>query len=330
MNHCHNPDPMEPGPRSTETGSEAFVDAQSTRSAPAELPGSSVLDAFDSFERQLRQLESSYADQTSSAVLPIASGAAGQASATSRPAAELAGSHPQRSQLNHEEGPAMNAQTHFDQEPAAPASPASQEPAEPQSAARLPVEETDGVLLDVQSTLDSLAGMAHGLSQQRQEMLKAQEALEERRAIAQDRERLLSEREERLLLQEQRLHDEKHNIERSAEQNAAVLAERGAALQALAETVEGRDRATTRRAELLDQEQQHVARQMAELRARAKELDEREALLQRQGADLAARLKQLLDAKERFGVIVKGFNETVRFNTVLSAISKSAGAAQER
>lgn len=189
--------------------------------------------------------------------------------------------------------------------------------------------ETDGVLHDVQSTLDSLAGMAHGLSQQKLEIVKMREALEERRLAALERERQLAEREERLSQQEQRLQEEKHGIERIAEHNAAVLAERSSALQALAETVDSRDRATTKRAEILSQEQQSIDRQLNQLRARVQELDDREVGLQRQGAELSDRFKQLLDAKERFGAIVKGFNETVRFNTTYSAISKTVGTGTE-
>ena len=93
--------------------------------------------------------------------------------------------------------------------------------------------------------------------------------------------------------------------------------------------MDGRDRATAKRAEVLQKEQQNVERQIAQLRARAHDLDEREAGLQRHSADLAARFKQLLDAKERFGAIVKGFNETVRFNTTFSAISKTVGVPEE-
>lgn len=168
--------------------------------------------------------------------------------------------------------------------------------------------ETDGVLHDVQSTLDSLAGMAQGLSQQKLDITKMREALEERRLATLERERQLAEREERLSQQEQRLQEEKQGIERVAEHNAAVLAERSSALQALAETVDSRDRATTKRAEVLSQEQQSLDRQVNQLRSRVHELDDREAGLQRQGAELADRFKQLLDAKERFGAIVKGFN----------------------
>lgn len=228
--------------------------------------------------------------------------------------------------FSHEERSAMNAQ----------AQPATTDSASTRASAESAVTvrpssalETDGVLHDVQSTLDSLAGMAHGLSQQKLEIVKMREALEERRLATLERERQLAEREERLSQQEQRLQEEKQGIERIAEHNAAVLAERSSALQALAETVDSRDRATTKRAEVLSQEQQSIDRQQTQLRARGQELDDREAGLQRQSSELADRFKQLLDAKERFGAIVKGFNETVRFNTTYSAISKTVGSATE-
>jgi hypothetical protein len=230
------------------------------------------------------------------------------------------------SHFSREEHATMNAQ----------AQPATTEAANTRTSAESAVTvrqsstlETDGVLHDVQSTLDSLAGMAHGLSQQKLEIVKMREALEERRLATLERERQLAEREERLSQQEQRLQEEKNGIERIAEHNATVLAERSTALQALAETVDSRDRATTKRAEVLSQEQQSIDRQQNQLRARVQELDDREAGLQRQSGELADRFKQLLDAKERFGAIVKGFNETVRFNTTYSAISKTVGTGAE-
>ncbi|MFR0691975.1 hypothetical protein ACLUTX_21445 [Enterobacterales bacterium AE_CKDN230030158-1A_HGKHYDSX7] len=234
------------------------------------------------------------------------------------------------SHSSHEESLTMNAQAPFQQEKAS--ADAATTRASTESAVthyQSSVMETDGVLHDVQSTLDSLAGMAQGLSQQKLEVVKLREALEERRLTTVERERQLAEREDRLAQLEQRLQEEKQGIERVAEQNAAVLAERSSALQALAETVDSRDRATSKRAEVLNQEQQGIDRQLNQMRARAQELDDREAGLQRQGAELADRFKQLLDAKERFGVIVRGFNETVRFNTTYSAISKTVATSED-
>ncbi|MDH1010902.1 hypothetical protein N5J43_28115 [Pseudomonas nicosulfuronedens] len=227
---------------------------------------------------------------------------------------------------SHEEPLTMNAQA----QPAHAESGNVRVPVEPALMTHQPSAlETDGVLHDVQSTLDSLAGMAHGLSQQKLEVAKMRDVLEERRLAALERERQLVEREERLGQMEQRLQEEKQGIERVAEHNAAVLAERSSALQTLAETVDSRDRATSKRAEVLNQEQQSIERQVTQLRARVQDLDDREASLQRQGAELADRFKQLLDAKERFGAIVKGFNETVRFNTTYSAISKTVGTGAD-
>ncbi|MBB4864207.1 hypothetical protein HNP46_003071 [Pseudomonas nitritireducens] len=234
------------------------------------------------------------------------------------------------SHSSHEETSIMNVQVQHQREQASSDTTIVRDAVESAvTAYQSSAMETDGVLHDVQSTLDSLAGMAHGLSQQKLEIMKMREALEERRLTTVERERQLAEREDRLSQQELRLQEEKQGVERVAEQNAAVLAERSNALQALAETVDSRDRATTKRADVLNQEQQSIERQLNQMRSRAQDLDDREAGLQRQSAELADRFKQLLDAKERFGAIVKGFNETVRFNTTYSAISKSVGSAEE-
>ncbi|MDF3863135.1 hypothetical protein P3W53_01580 [Pseudomonas denitrificans (nom. rej.)] len=244
---------------------------------------------------------------------------------TADAAAILLASQPS-SPISNEAPFAMNSQA----QPANSETASSQVPVESAVSVRQSSAlETDGVLHDVQSTLDSLAGMAQGLSQQKLDITKMREALEERRLATLERERQLAEREQRLSQQEQRLQEEKQCIERVAEHNAAVLAERSSALQALAETVDSRDRATIKRAEVLSQEQQSIDRQQNQLRARVQELDDREAGLQRQSGELADRFKQLLDAKERFGAIVKGFNETVRFNTTYSAISKTVATGAD-
>ncbi|WP_221454977.1 hypothetical protein [Pseudomonas nitroreducens] len=185
--------------------------------------------------------------------------------------------------------------------------------------------DTENVLQDVQSTLDSLAGMAQGLSQQRLESIKERETLDARHEQADERERLLNEREEALRQWEQRLQQEKAALARLGEQQAATLAERSATLQSLAETVDSRDRATAKRSEVLQAEQEQLERKLAQMRVRHTELDGRETMLQQKDHELTERFKQLVDAKERFSAIVRSFNETVRFNTALSAISKTVG-----
>lgn len=322
-------------------------------------PAAQVINAFEMLEKDLAELESACSGLgASDRQQHEASGATVDASHQAQPdpqvsqsmmpesdlplaisrvseshSADAVTTAPSSQSLSHfsqKEFSTMNAQAQLQQEHVSIDAAIGQASMEPMVAAfQSPEVETDGVLHDVKSTLDSLAGMAHGLSQQKLELVNMREALEERRAQALERERQLAEREERLSQQEQRLQEEKQSIERVAEQNAAILAERSSALQALAESVESRDRATIKRAEALQQEQQHIERQLNQVRARALELDDREVGLQRQGADLAARFKQLLDAKERFGAIVKGFNETVRFNTTYSAISKSVGTVAD-
>lgn len=329
--------------------SAGYIPIQGSVSSPAGQPtGSQTIEAFENLERDLAELASACsglgaAELGCSETVEPAGVSETEVAAilfdslqlpeqvqdypcnTVHAAATSLASQP-TSHFSHEELSTMNAQAQPANSDAANARVSMESAVTVRQSSAL---ETDGVLHDVQSTLDSLAGMAHGLSQQKLELVKMREALEERRLATLERERQLAEREERLSQQEQRLQDEKQGIERVAEHNAAVLAERSSALQALAETVDSRDRATAKRAEVLGQEQQSIDRQLNQLRARGQELDDREAGLQRQGAELADRFKQLLDAKERFGAIVKGFNETVRFNTTYSAISKTVGAGSE-
>lgn len=181
----------------------------------------------------------------------------------------------------------------------------------------------DDVLSDVQSTLNSLAGMAQGLSQQKQAAGRLQEELDERTNQLQERERLANDKEARLLQLENHLKEAKTNLDRMAAENNRLLAERSEALKELAQTVDLRDKATLKRAESIQLEQQRIDEQSASLRARASELDERESSLKRKSEELGMRLKQLQSAKDKFSAIVKSFNETVQFNSTLSAISKN-------
>lgn len=181
----------------------------------------------------------------------------------------------------------------------------------------------DDVLSDVQSTLNSLAGMAQGLSQQKQAAGRLQEELDERTSQLQERERLANDKEARLLQLENHLKEAKTNLDRMAAENNRLLAERSEALKELAQTVDLRDKATLKRAESIQLEQQRIDEQSVSLRARASELDERESSLKRKSEELGMRLKQLQSAKDKFSAIVKSFNETVQFNSTLSAISKS-------
>lgn len=205
----------------------------------------------------------------------------------------------------------------------APDTPLSQADQLLQAVVSQDASDTENVLQDVQSTLDSLAGMAQGLSQQRLDSIKERETLDARQEQADERERLLNEREDALRQWEQRLQQEKAALTRLGEQQAATLAERSATLQALAETVDSRDRATSKRCEVLQTEQDQLERKLAQMRIRHADLDGRETLLQQKDNELTERFKQLVDAKERFGAIVRSFNETVRFNTALSAINRT-------
>ncbi|MFC5698240.1 hypothetical protein ACFPU0_22125 [Pseudomonas sp. GCM10022186] len=182
---------------------------------------------------------------------------------------------------------------------------------------------TDNVLNDVQSTLKSLADMATGLAQQKLEAVKQQESLDQRKLQLHEKERLLADKEEQLRLLEARLTREVSNLERNAEDNARALAERSAALKALAENVEARDRSTAKFAETLRLEKQRNDELTETLARRAEALDERDAALNRKDEELAEKLKQLIGAKDRFRALVKAFNETVQFNNTLNAISST-------
>lgn len=181
----------------------------------------------------------------------------------------------------------------------------------------------DDVLSDVQSTLNSLAGMAQGLSQQKQAAGRLQDELEEWNNQLMERERLAGDKEERLAQMETHLKEAKTNLDRMAAENNRLLAERSEALKELAQTVDARDRATLRKAEAIQAEQQRIDELAASLRARSAELDEREGHLKRKAEELSVRLKQLQSAKDKFSAIVQSFNETVQFNSTLSAISKT-------
>ncbi|AOE87139.1 hypothetical protein [Pseudomonas sp. TCU-HL1] len=195
---------------------------------------------------------------------------------------------------------------------------------EPPSALPTLGADTDGVLSDVQHTLDALAEMAKGLTLQKLEAVKQQETLDQRKSQLYEKERLLADKEEQLRLLETRLTREVSNLERNAEDNARALAERSAALKALAENVEARDRSTAKLAESLRLEKQRNDELAESLLRRTESLDEREASLNRKDDDLAEKLKQLVGAKDRFRNLVKTFNETVQFNNTLNAISSTA------
>lgn len=171
--------------------------------------------------------------------------------------------------------------------------------------------DTEYLLQDVQDTLGSLSGMANRLAEQKKDTFKQQKVLHGRDLALQEKERLLSEKEEDLRqLHKQLLHD-RNLFEQEAESNAQVIAERSATLQQLAESLEARERASARRAELLQQENTRTDELSTLLRTRLAQLQKRESELDRRGQELNDNLKQLKSAKDRFSAIVKSFNETV-------------------
>ncbi|MHC8339469.1 hypothetical protein [Pseudomonas sp. HLT2-19-2] len=137
--------------------------------------------------------------------------------------------------------------------------------------------ETEYLLQDVQDTLGSLTGMASRLAEQKKDTLKQQKTTTP-----------------------------------EAETNARAVAERSSVLAQLAESLEARERASTRRAELLQQENTRTEELSALLSAGLAQLRKRKGELQRKGLELSENLKQLKSTKERFSAIVKSFNESVQ------------------
>lgn len=187
------------------------------------------------------------------------------------------------------------------------------------------INETDSVLRGVQSTLDSLAGVAHQLSQQKLTAQRTQEALDHRSLQVQESERRLAEQAEHLQQIEQSLQVGRQSLERETQEQAVSLFERRQALQVLEEAVDRRDRAIANRIELLTKEEQRMEQQQAHLLLRAAELDEREIALQRMSDDLSAKYTRLVDAKNRLEIIVKSYSEkNLRLvRGALSAIDKT-------
>ncbi|EOZ5128509.1 MULTISPECIES: hypothetical protein [Pseudomonas] len=189
--------------------------------------------------------------------------------------------------------------------------------------------DTEHLLQDVQGTLADLAGMAQQLSQQKQEALKQQESLESLQTQLHEKERQLQEKEKQLRQWHKRLQDDRQALERETEQSNRLLAERSAALQQLAESVEARERSSARRAEVLQIEQERLEELRSQQNLRQAELEKREASVQQRSLELGERFKKLESAREKLAQIVKGFNETVQFNTALHAISHTGLKRQE-
>lgn len=187
----------------------------------------------------------------------------------------------------------------------------------------LQANDTEHLLFDVENTLSNLAGMAQELTQQKLSAIKQQEALDVLRAQQQERERQLAEKEEQLRQLQSQLQQERASLDKTADHNSRLIAERSAALQQLAESVEARERSVTRRSEVLQQEQLRLDEVATQQSLRAAELEKREVAIQHRNAELSERLKQLTSTKKKLGSIVKSFNETVTFNNSLHTISST-------
>jgi hypothetical protein len=175
--------------------------------------------------------------------------------------------------------------------------------------------DTEYLLQDVQETLGSLTGMANRLAEQKKDTLKLQKTLHGRDIALQEKERLLGEKEESLRQMHKQLLHDRNLLNQEAESNAQVIAERSATLQQLTSSLEARERASARRAELLHQENTRADELSTMFRGRLAQLQKREDELERKGQELNENLKHLKSAKDRFSTIVKSFNETVNLGS---------------
>lgn len=183
--------------------------------------------------------------------------------------------------------------------------------------------DTEHLLFDVENTLSNVARMAQELTQQKLLVMKQHETLEALKGQLQERERHLLEKDEHLRQFHVQLHQEKAGLEKTAEHNSRTISERTVALQQLAESIEARERSISRRAEVLQLEQQRLEDISVKQTVRASELEKREAGVQRKNLDLAEKLKQLNATKKKLSGIVKAFNETVTFNNSLHTLSST-------
>lgn len=180
---------------------------------------------------------------------------------------------------------------------------------------------TETMLFEVQSTLNSLANMVSVLTQQRTDLLAQQEEIA-------DANEALDKREEAITLKERTVEEretanelQRQEIEKLAADNAKQLSERTLALKAKAQELEDKERAYENRLEELNKNIEKNVEDAKSLKKRAEELNAKEAELDKLSVELKGRLNNLVDAENKFKVIVKEFNDTVNFNNTLNSIA---------
>ena len=180
---------------------------------------------------------------------------------------------------------------------------------------------TETMLFEVQNTLNSLANMVSVLTQQRTDLMAQQEEIA-------DANEALDKREEAIELKERSVEEaelanetQRQEIEKLAADNARQLSERTLALKAKAQELEDKERAYQNRVEELNKEVAKNVENAKSLKKRAEELNAKEAELDKLSVELKGRLNNLVDAENKFKIIVKEFNDTVNFNNTLNSIA---------
>ena len=170
--------------------------------------------------------------------------------------------------------------------------------------------------------------MAQQLSQQKQEALKQQESLESLQTQLHEKERQLQERKSSSGSGTSACRTTARRW--SGKPSRATVSWPSAARPA---TTRGKRRSPraqrARRAEVLQIEQERLEELRSQQNLRQAELEKREASVQQRSLELGERFKKLESAREKLAQIVKGFNETVQFNTALHAISHTGLKRQE-
>lgn len=180
---------------------------------------------------------------------------------------------------------------------------------------------TETMLFEVQSTLNSLANMVSVLTQQRTDLLAQQEEIEDANEALDKREEAISLKERTVEEKEAANELQRQEIEKLAADNAKQLSERTLALKAKAQELEDKERAYQNRLDELNKNIEKNVEDAKSLKKRAEELNAKEAELDKLSVELKGRLNNLVDAENKFKVIVKEFNDTVNFNNTLNSIA---------
>ena len=185
---------------------------------------------------------------------------------------------------------------------------------------------TETMLFEVQNTLNSLANMVSVLTQQRTDLLAQQEEISEANEALDKREEEVVAKEKSVEEAEKANETQRQEIEKLAADNARQLSERTLALKAKAQELEDKERAYMNRVEELNKDIAKNVEDAKMLKKRAEELNAKEAELDKLSVELKGRLNNLVDAENKFKVIVKEFNDTVSFNNTLNSITPSTKA----